>query len=37
MEIEVKYKGEEGIDLFAHPLLAPFLGPLGEPPMRACY
>ena len=37
MEIEVKYKGEEGIDLFAHPLLAPFLGPLGETPMSAFY
>ena len=37
MEIEVKYKGEEGIDLFAHPFLAPFLGPLGETPMSAFY
>lgn len=37
MEIEVKYKGEEGIDLFAHPLLAPFLGPLEETPMSAFY
>ena len=37
MEIEVKYKGEEGIDLFGHPLLAPFLGPLEETPMSAFY
>lgn len=37
MEIEVKYKGEEGMDLFAHPLLAPFLGPLEETPMSAFY
>ncbi len=37
MEIEVKYKGEEGMDLFAHPLLAPFLGPRKKTPMSALY
>lgn len=37
MEIEVKYKGEEGMDLFAHPLLAPFLGPQKKTPMSALY
>lgn len=37
MEIEVKYKGEEGMDLFAHPLLAPFLGLRKKTPMSALY
>ena len=37
MEIEVKYKGGEGMDLFAHPLLAPFLGPRKKTPMSALY
>lgn len=37
MEIEVKYKGEDGIDLFSHPLLAPFLGPRRKTPMCAVY
>ena len=37
MEIEVKYKGEEGMDLFAHPLLALFLGPRKKTPMSALY
>ena len=37
MEIEVKYKGEECMDLFAHPLLAPFLGPRKKTPMSALY
>lgn len=37
MEIEVKYKGEEGMDLFAHPLLDPFLGPRKKTPMSALY
>lgn len=37
MEIEVKYKGEEGMDLFAHPLLVPFLGPRKKTPMSALY
>ena len=37
MESEVKYKGEEGIDLFAPHLLAPFLGPVGELTMSRFY
>ena len=37
MEIEVKYKSEEGTDLFGHPLLAPFLGPQKETTMSASY